>query len=92
VAPRGRPIAAAGAAMLAGTAWFAVDLARRSRPVPAPPTDAFLSLEPRISVAAEPGSGIDARSAAAVAVLLLGAALTVLAGAKLSRTEIGTPA
>ncbi|MCW3819763.1 hypothetical protein ONA91_35540 [Micromonospora sp. DR5-3] len=74
-------IAAVGATVLATAAWLAVDDAWRSRPEPRD-SDPFYQAGISVSVAFE--TGPDVETAFAVAALLLGAALTVLACASLS--------
>lgn len=78
-------IAAVGATVLAMAAWLAVDYAWRSRPEPRD-SDAFH--QTGVSVAVE--TGLDVETAIAVAALLLGAALTVLACARLSTADSET--
>lgn len=73
------PVAAIGATLLATVTWLAVDDAWRSRPEPRG-DEAFH--QTGVSVAVE--TGPDVETAVAVGVLLLGAALTVLASARLS--------
>lgn len=80
------PVAAVGATVLAVTAWLAVDAALASRPEPRG-ADAFL--EPGMSVAVDTGPYVE--TAVALAVLLTGTVLTVLALAKLSVVDRETP-
>jgi hypothetical protein len=77
-------IAAIGATVLAAEAWLAADHAGRRWPTPGG-SDALL--QPGISVAVAVKSGPDFETAINVAALLVGAALTVLACARLSRAE-----
>jgi hypothetical protein len=81
-------IAAVGATVLAAVAWLAVDDAWRSRPE-SRDSDAFYQTGVSVSVAVETGPDVEA--AVAVAVLLLGAALAVLACARLSKVDSETP-
>ncbi|MEU7923928.1 hypothetical protein [Micromonospora sp. NPDC049107] len=81
------PIAVIGATLLAAVAWLAVDDALRSRPEPRG-SDAFH--QPGVSVSVAVETGPDVETAVAVAALLLGAALTVLACARLSTTHSET--
>ncbi|MFD6566497.1 hypothetical protein [Micromonospora profundi] len=81
------PIAAIGATLLATVAWLAANDARRSRPEPHS-SDVFQQTGVSVSVAVE--TGPDVETALAVAVLLFGAALTVLACARLSTTPSET--
>ena len=74
----------AGLALLAWSAWSAAGVARSDRPVTRH-LDAFLQPGTEVSVAVEPGPAFETRAAVAVAVLLLGAALTALSVASLSR-------
>ncbi|MGI5216130.1 hypothetical protein [Plantactinospora sp. CA-290183] len=78
-------IVAVGATVLATAAWLAVDHAWRSRPEPRD-SDTFYQMG--VSVAVE--TGPDVETAIAVAALLLGAALTVLACARLSTADSET--
>lgn len=80
--------AAVGVTIMATVAWLAVDLAWRSRPEPRD-SDTFLEPGVHVGVAVQTGSGpaLDFEAAGAVALLLLGAALTVLACARLSTAD-----
>jgi hypothetical protein len=78
-------VAAVGATVLATAAWRAVDYAWRSRPEP---RDSDTFYQTGVSIAVD--TGPDVETAIAVAALLLGAALTVLACARLSTTDSET--
>jgi hypothetical protein len=78
------PVAAVGATVLAVAAWYAAADAWRSRPRQ---RDGLVEFTVDVSVAVEVDNGPDFTGAGTVAVLLLGAVLTVLAGARLSRSD-----
>ena len=80
-------IAAVGATVLAAAAWFAVDSSWRNRPEP---RDSNVFYQGGVSVAVAVETGPDVGTAVAVAALLLGATLTVLACARLSTAESET--
>jgi hypothetical protein len=80
-------IAAVGATVLASAAWLAVDIAWRSWPQPRD-SDALNLRAVSVSVAVE--TEPDVETAVVVAALLLGAALTVLACARLSTADSQT--
>lgn len=82
------PIAVVGATVLATAVWLAADDAWRSRPDPRH-SDAFYD-QAAVSTSVAVKTGPDVETAVAVAVLLLGAALTVLACARLSTADSQT--
>jgi hypothetical protein len=80
-------IAAVGATVLAAATWFAVDSSWRSRPEP---RDSNVFYQEGVNVAVAVETRPDVENAVAVAAILLGATLTVLACARLSTTESET--
>jgi len=77
-------IAAVGAVVLAAATWVAADDAWRSRPRARVNDDFY---QTSISVAVSVHNGPDTETALTIAILLVGAALTVLTCARLSRVD-----